>query len=375
MSMKTLAARLQYQGGMDQNSRIRETKLRSFRAALKSSYNSHKIKVPNHSVWPCLISKNLLKSDYDRQYVSVEFESGLDAGEVFERLDDGTHWMVYLPVLTESAYLRSEIIRCRYILTIDDVDYWIYFQGPTETTIQWFQKTGRDFNEPNLSGTIYIKKDSRTENFFKRFTKIKLAGHTWQVQVVDSITVPGIIELEIQEYYDNTIAELPKIKDEGCHEIVGDATVEQKKDYGYIIRDAYYNPSYSWRVEGNNRVELINQLEDNRQCEVRVHDGAVGSYKIIYGDSRSGYSLDVEIARRCNGIVGPREVYPFDIVTYKTQVAGKFYVSVEGTKVVEATPTSCTVEITTGRTGEFTVTFEPENGEDSITQKVKILSL
>ena len=182
--MKTLAARLQYQGGMDQNSRIRETKLRSFRAALKSSYNSHKIKVPNHSVWPCLISKNLLKSDYDRQYVSVEFESGLDAGEVFERLDDGTHWMVYLPVLTESAYLRSEIIRCRYILTIDDVDYWIYFQGPTETTIQWFQKTGRDFNEPNLSGTIYIKKDSRTENFFKRFTKIKLAGHIWQVQVV-----------------------------------------------------------------------------------------------------------------------------------------------------------------------------------------------
>ena len=85
--------------------------------------------------------------------------------------------------------------------------------------------------------------------------------------------------------------------------------------------------------------------------------------------------MDVEIARRCNGIVGPKEVYPFDIVTYKTQVAGKFYVSVEGTKVVEVTPTSCTVEITTGRTGEFTITFEPENGEDSVTQKVKILSL
>ena len=28
-------------------------------------------------------------------------------------------------------------------------------------------------------------------------------GHTWQVKVVDSITVPGIIELEVQEYFDS----------------------------------------------------------------------------------------------------------------------------------------------------------------------------
>ena len=38
----------------------------------------------------------------------------IKAGETFELLDSGTHWMVYLPVITETAYLRSEIIRCDY---------------------------------------------------------------------------------------------------------------------------------------------------------------------------------------------------------------------------------------------------------------------
>ena len=34
---------------------------------------------------------NNLKSDYDKKYVSVEFDAGLEAGDVFKCLDDGTH--------------------------------------------------------------------------------------------------------------------------------------------------------------------------------------------------------------------------------------------------------------------------------------------
>ena len=98
MSMKTLAARLQYAGG-DQLGRIKETKLRSLRAALKNSYNSRMIRTPKHAAWPCLLNKNLLKADYDREFISVEFASGLDAGDTFQCLDDGTHWMIYLPII------------------------------------------------------------------------------------------------------------------------------------------------------------------------------------------------------------------------------------------------------------------------------------
>ena len=137
MSLETLSTRLKYQGG-DALGRINKQKLRSLQAALKNDYNSRLIKTPLNEFWPALINANTagLKPDYDRKYVSVEYDAKLEPGDVFEVLDDQTHWMVYLPLLTETAYLHSEIIRCRYTLTIDDEEYWIYFQGPTETDIR-----------------------------------------------------------------------------------------------------------------------------------------------------------------------------------------------------------------------------------------------
>ena len=160
MSIKTLAARVQYAGG-DQIGRMNKQKLKSLQWALKNDYNSRVIKTPNKSAIPCLINIGNLKSDYDKKYISVEFSSGLEAGDTFEILDDGTHWMIYLPILTETAYLRSEIIRCRYQLEIDGSLYWVYFQGPTETDLRWFLKNQININELNLSGTIYIKNDEK----------------------------------------------------------------------------------------------------------------------------------------------------------------------------------------------------------------------
>ena len=50
MSVNTLAARLQFLGGNDQNERIKKQKLRSFQSALKNSYQTHKIKTPIKTV-------------------------------------------------------------------------------------------------------------------------------------------------------------------------------------------------------------------------------------------------------------------------------------------------------------------------------------
>ena len=48
LSLKTLAARLQYQGG-DRLGRINKQKLESLRAALQNDYNSRLIKTPLHA--------------------------------------------------------------------------------------------------------------------------------------------------------------------------------------------------------------------------------------------------------------------------------------------------------------------------------------
>lgn len=376
MSIKTLSARLQYNGG-DQLGRIRKQKLRSLETALRNDYNSRTVKTPNGRSEKCLINKNNLKADYDKEYISIKFDAGVGAGDVVECLEDGIHWMIYLPVITETAYLYSEIIRCRYTLDIEGVTYWIYLQSATETDIRWFQKSGINANELNLSGTVYIKKDKRTEHFFHRFDHLKIADRTWEVQVVDDLTVPGIIELELQEYYNNEVEELPSIVPEGCHEIMGRVSVEQDNFYGYQIRDSYYRPEYKWRVEGNPRVELVETLEDGHMCRIRVHDGAVRKFDILYGDGRFDYKLSCKIARECNGVDGPKTVYPYDIVEYKSDVKGAYTLSCGSdiAKIIDRDDTSCKVEITTSKKNKFTLYFNPDEFNMQVVTDVTIASL
>ncbi len=374
MSVKTLASRLQYNGG-DQLGRIQKNKLRSLQAAMRNSYNARQIKTPDKGMYYGLINNDNLKSDYDRKILSIDFDSGLEAGDTFEVLDDHTHWMVYLPDLVETAYLHAKIIRCRYTIEIDGEEYWIYFQGPTETDIPWYIKNNTNFNEMNLSGTIYIKKNEHTEKFFKRFTHIKLDGHMWEVEVTDRITVPGIIELEVQEYWDNTPAELPEVIQENTvSQIVGKTTVKQNSINGYEIDRKFYDRSFHWEVSGNPRVELADVLADGKLCTVRVHPGAIRTYRVSYTNGKDGYFTDVTIDHSKQIIKGPSEVHPYDNVTYSMDKPGKFWVETNLAKVVDSEDTSCAIEITTGKKGKFTLYFKPADGGNVIGLPVTIKS-
>lgn len=376
MSIKTLAARVQYAGG-DQIGRMNKQKLKSLQWALKNDYNSRMIKTPNKSAIPCLINTGNLKSDYDKKYISVEFSSGLEAGDTFEILDDGTHWMIYLPILTETAYLRSEIIRCRYQLEIDGDLYWIYFQGPTETDLRWFLKNQININELNLSGTIYIKNDEKTKHFFKRFTHIKIDGHVWEVQVTDPITVPGILELEVQEYYDNSIAELPEIKEVSgeypLNTIKGADIVKQDAVIGYSIDPLYYNKDISWKVENNPRVKLQETLENGRICKVKIYPGAVKTFDICYGEQKR--TITIDWAKPI--IQGPQEVYPYETHTYWIKgenVKATFSIDSDLAKIIETGNDYCKVEIVSGKKGEFVLYCTPE-GQEQTELNIKIKSL
>lgn len=356
MSIKTLAARITYDGGSQLN-RINVQKLRSLRAALKNDYNSRMIKTHRHEAWPALINDNNLKPDYDKKIISVEYDARLEPGDVFEVLDDHTYWMIYLPFLTETAYLHSEIIRCRYTLAIGDEEYRIYFQGPTETDLRWFIKRGINVNELNLSGTIFIKNTPVTREFFERFTHIKVDNHIWEVQVTDSISVPGILELEVQEYYDNTVAELPEIirvDDESV--IVGDNVVAQDSIVGYYLPKEYLKPSQEWSVEGNDRVKIVETMNNGNICKVRIYDGAIGDFTIKYGE----YSLYVDIDWEREYIKGPAIVSSYDIFEYRAK--GIFSVDSDLVRIISQDGTKCKIEVLTGRKGQFTLNCEDEEG-------------
>lgn len=365
MSVQTLAARLQYAGG-DRLGRINKQKLNSLLSALKNDYQSRPIKTPGHQYMRGLVNTSNLKPDYDKKILSIPFDAGLQAGDVFECLDDGSHWMVYLPQLTETAYLRSEIIRCRYTLDVDGTDYWIYFQGPTETDLRWYIKNGTNDNELNLSGTIYIKNNPQTKAYFKRFTHLKIDGHIWEVQVTDPISVPGILELEVQEYYDNSYIELPIVTDvESDSQIKGQHTVRQDTTYGYAIPEKYMvNPDWEWSIEGNDRVRVVDTYQDGRVCKIKVEGGAIGGFTLCYGSAYEGYKLNIQIDISEPPIVGPEDIYPYDKVEFTARTNGTFWVETELAKIISFTDNSCVIEVVTGKKGSFTLYFRDEEGEE-----------
>ena len=375
MSLKTLSARIDYLGG-DQLSRINKQKLQSFRAALKNDYNSRLIKTDKHASVPCIIKNNAygLKADYDKKYISVEFSAGLEAGDVFQCLDDNSRWMIYLPVLTETAYLRSEIIRCDHSLNVNGKEYFVYFQGPVETDIRWFIKNGINANELNKSGTVYIKKDDNTLNFFHRFTKIKINGHTWEVQVTDPISVPGILELELQEYYDNKEADLPQVKPSDKNQLIkGEKIVKQNTSIGYMVDDSIYNPSTSWTIAGNDRVKIEEVLNNGQICKVKVNEGAIGKFTLSYGTN----SMEITIDTSDSFINGPIEVFPYSTNRYSIVLPqGKealFRTDNLSAKVVAVGDDYCDVEIVSGKSGKFKVMVKID--EEIYELPVKIKSL
>lgn len=380
MSFHTMASRVQYLGG-SQLDRIKKNKLRSFRMALKNDYNTRMIRVPNGSVWPCLIRtlSGGRKSDYDRELLSVEFDSGLTPGDTFEILDECSHWMVYLPIETEIAYLRTEIIKCDYTLEINGKEYWIYCQGPTETDLRWFLKNSINANELNLSGTLYIKKDENTLNFFKRFTRIKIDGHTWEVQVTDSMTVDGIIELEIQEYYDNSIEELPEIKKatpDSTETITGITTVKQNTVVGYSIDPLFYSPKTEWKIVGNDRVRIDEVLEKGRICKVKVYPGAIKTFDLCYGNQKLTVKIDWKKPR----IQGPVSVYPYDIHKYwikqkegQEKDLAEFSINNDMAKITASGDDWCEVEIVNSKKGVFTISAKGENVDESLDVEIKSL--
>lgn len=375
MSLKTLSARIDYLGG-DQLSRINKQKLQSFRAALKNDYNSRLIKTDKHASVPCIIKNNAygLKADYDKKYISVEFSAGLEAGDVFQCLDDNSRWMIYLPILTETAYLRSEIIRCDHSLNINGKEYFVYFQGPVETDIRWFIKNGINANELNKSGTVYIKKDDNTLSFFHRFTKIKINGHMWEVQVTDPISVPGILELELQEYYDNKEADLPQVKPSDKNQLIkGEKIVKQNTSVGYMVDDSIYNPSTSWTIAGNDRVKIEEVLNNGQICKVKVNEGAIGKFTLSYGAN----SMEITIDTSDSFIIGPIEVFPYSTNRYSIVLPqGKealFRTDNPNAKIVAVGDDYCDVEIVSGKSGKFKVMVKIDETIYELPVKIKSL--
>ena len=263
-------------------SRLNQGKLWSLRSAFKNSYQYAKIeKLPTNKSFDSLINPDKLKPDYDNKIVSVEFAADFEAGDVFFWPANNTHWMIYLQELTETAYFRAYIRRCRYSVKVNDTDYYVYLRGPEETDQRWNQKAGVTWNDMNHSLVMYIKNNEETREFFKRFNKIKINGQNWEIAATDVLSVGGIIEVNLVEDFNNSLEDLQTIPevapiDVTLPHISGESIV---KPFDVLTYSIVLASDGMWSLSSDKATIISSNAES---AEIEIISSKSGSFDIIY---------------------------------------------------------------------------------------------
>lgn len=288
--------RIQYAGGVMDN-RVDKSKLHSMQMALQNSYQAEWITL-NDNQYRCLINPDKLKEDYDQKVISIEHSAGMKEGDVFYWDRTDTHWLVYLQQHSESAYFRAQIRRCNYEIEVNKHKYWVYLRGPVETALVWRQKHNIEFNDLNYSLLIYVTKNEETLDFFKRFQILKIDGHRWRVAATDIFSQGSIIEVYLEEFFDNSLEE-EQIKKEpiifGEEEpyIDGPQFVEPyQTEIKYSLVNNL-NATGAFLISSK-KVKIVNS--DNNSCIINVISGKAGEFKIIYREEgKEDLELNVTI--------------------------------------------------------------------------------
>ena len=219
-------------GGYRQQDRMIADKRKSLNRAVKYSYQGAfvtkivesaegaDVMVPvGDAVSPtsvrALINPNKLKQDYDDKIISIGYEHGFKPGDVFKWNNTGSYWLIYLQDLTEVAYFRGDIRKCRYQISFKDdtgatKTVYAAVRGPVETKMDSIQKDNLIMDTPNSSLNILMPKTEDTLKAFQRYSKFFLKtledSHAlvWRVEATDAVSMPGVLEINAIEYYVNT---------------------------------------------------------------------------------------------------------------------------------------------------------------------------
>lgn len=288
--LESMKKRMVFDGGNTSDGRFVKSKWRSFTGALTNSYQAEDIILDkNGKSARCLINPDKLSDEYDQKEISIDFDYGMAEGDTFYWTRTNSHWLVYLQEFCEEAYFRARIRRCNY--KIDDD--WIYLRGPVETSLVWNQKHNIEFNDMNYTILFYVTKTEENIEKYQRFKIVKFDGHNWRVAAVDRYSQVGIIEVYIEEYFDNEMEDA-----QADIEIVAPDTSRPHIEGLQIVRP--YDTSITYSLVGDaegsfsvsepKKVKITNSSDNS--CTIDILTGKSGSFRLSYNDD---VYLDINI--------------------------------------------------------------------------------
>lgn len=307
-----MAKRLNLRGGQPQQNRMIKDKRWTLDHATKYSYQAAKIRhtdAEDKEEAPSLINPDKTKQDYDDKILSVGYEYRYKPGDVFDWMNTGTKWIIYLQDLTELAYFRGEIRRCNYTVSWLDEDgnehmQYLAVRGPVETKINYIQKNGISVDTPNHSLNILMTKTPEALKYFRRYSKFYLQGIEeedknicWRVEANDSISMPGILQVVAVEYFanetkddiDNSLVNglvmkpVDPNKEAGTGNLIqGETFIKPKVEYSYFYRG---KETAQWTIEGKAPVQIVSQT--NKKVTLKWISNYHGQFVLKHGSDSS----------------------------------------------------------------------------------------
>ena len=305
-----METRLNWHGGQPQQDRMIRDKRWTLDHAVKYSYQGAKIRhtdAIDQEVALALINPDKTKQNYDDKVVSVGYEYNYKPGDVFDWLNTGSKWIIYLQDLTELAYFRGEIRRCNYTVSWlgkDKEQYTQYLavRGPVETKINFIQKSGISVDEPNHSLDILMTKTTEALEYFRRYSKFYLKGiedgdknTCWRIEATDSISMPGVLQITAVEYFanetrddlDNSLVDGlvldpvdPNSEDEEFDDLIkGETFIKPRLEYKYFYRG---EETSIWSTEKKVPVTL---KQEGKMVTLTWNSGYSGQFVLKYGES------------------------------------------------------------------------------------------
>ena len=322
-ALDNMRKRLQFNGGEKQQSRMIEDKLRSLKSSLKSSYQAGTIAIDNPDYieggdepemleFRGLMNPDKLTLNEDKKMLSIPFEDvclnkprvgktsegiipvPISCGSTFIWKNTDTRWLVTLQYLTELAYFRADVRKCfPYPIDINGKTYWFSSVGENEEITEWLRHNREEWNKLNYTRTLFIKRDSTTFDYFKRFKIVKLPNingdlEPWEVQAVNPNAVSNIIMVHVKEYFTNEFEDISKEEQQRIqeeHEINEDyvVTVYDK----FVLRTKFIENAV-WEIKNKTTNIQLNidaiVSEDDTIATFQLLTGKTGEFDIYYNN-------------------------------------------------------------------------------------------
>ena len=294
-----METRLGNRGGAAQQDRMIKDKRRTLDRVVLYSYQGAKVQRPGDpEPVRALINPNKILQDYDDKVLSIGYEYDYKSGDVFEWVNTGTKWLIYLQDLTELAYFRGNIRRCSYEIEWEDEDgnrhsTYAAIRGPKEGSITSIQKFGISMDLPNYTLNLLLPNNEENLKQFQRYQRFFLqdikgpdAKICWRVEAVDSISTPGIIEIYAAEYYSNAETDDIEegivgglIEEEVYSEIKGETFIRPKKTYTFTYEG---KESGQWIYDTTLPMEVI---EVGNTISIKWNTTYGGEFILKYGSA------------------------------------------------------------------------------------------